>query len=241
MPMQLAEACMSAEFINLHLLWDGGEGRRWRRRWGEGGGKQHACRLCFSQTGEWVERDEGRKWDRKKEIKRNRSEIYQNMYWYYASCLQPDGAFPHRLLFLSGPDSLLSCHCCHGLVLKAAQGGNPISTVPFASQQSFQSLALDSLLWSGFRPLMNSDDGDKRWWHSPLMSGTCRWSLEFLMKWIEFCKRFSPVLSFFSSFQWKKKWHNIRLWQHSRDTGAQSWETGTEFPWTMKHLSQIRP
>lgn len=25
MPMQLAEACMSAEFINLHLLWAGGE------------------------------------------------------------------------------------------------------------------------------------------------------------------------------------------------------------------------
>lgn len=24
MPMQLAEACMSAEFINLHLLWAGG-------------------------------------------------------------------------------------------------------------------------------------------------------------------------------------------------------------------------
>lgn len=30
MPMQLAEACMSAEFINLHLLWAGGEGEEVR-------------------------------------------------------------------------------------------------------------------------------------------------------------------------------------------------------------------
>lgn len=67
-PMQLAEACMSAEFINLHLLWAGGEGRRWRSGWGEGGGKQHACRLCFSQTREGVERNKGLKWEKKRNI-----------------------------------------------------------------------------------------------------------------------------------------------------------------------------
>lgn len=32
MPVQLAEACMGAEFINLHLSGDGGERRRGRRR-----------------------------------------------------------------------------------------------------------------------------------------------------------------------------------------------------------------
>lgn len=133
------------------------------------------------------------------------------MYWYYvsslAACLQPDGSFPHGLLSLLGPGTLLPSHCCHGLALKAARGWNPISTPPFAFQQSFQSLALDSLLLSGFRPLMNSDDGDKRWWHSPLMSGTCQWSLEFVMKWIRF--RFT----FFFFFKLPIK--------NGTDTGAQ--------------------
>lgn len=32
MPVQLAEACTGAEFINLHLSGDGGEERRGRRR-----------------------------------------------------------------------------------------------------------------------------------------------------------------------------------------------------------------
>lgn len=49
MPMQLAEACMSAEFINLHLSWAGGEEEEEEVDEEDGGGKQHACRLCFSQ------------------------------------------------------------------------------------------------------------------------------------------------------------------------------------------------
>lgn len=183
MPMQLAEARMSAEFINLHLLWPGGEGR-WRRRWGER--RREATRVpALFQPSQKVN---GEKWVRKGRIqKKMESSIlkYALIWCFLPSCLlQPDDSFPCGSLVLLGPGRL--CHCCHGLALKAAQGWNPISTLPFAFQQSFQSLALDSLLWSGFRPLMNSNDGDKWWWHSPLTSGTCQWSLEFLMEWIEF-------------------------------------------------------
>lgn len=66
MPMQLAEACMSAEFINLYLLWAVGEERRWKSRLGgkEEEGKQHTCRLCSDRT--------GRKWRRKETIRENR-------------------------------------------------------------------------------------------------------------------------------------------------------------------------
>ncbi len=95
-------------------------------------------------------------------------------------CLQPHDSFPHSLLFLSGPGRRLPLPLLPLAFSEGSTGWNPISTPPFAFQQSFQSLALDSALWSGFRPLMNSDDADKRWWHS-LTSGTRWWSLEFLM------------------------------------------------------------
>lgn len=45
---------------------------------------------------------------------------------------------------------------------------------------------------------------------------------------------------FFLQASSKKKYGTIlRLKRHSQDTGAQSWETGTEFPWKMTHY-QIR-
>lgn len=142
------------------------------------------------------------------------------MHWYYVSslhaCLKPDDSFPHGLFFLLGPGRLLPCYCCHGLALKAAQGWNPISTLPFAFQQSLQSLALDSPPDPDSDLLMNSDDGDEWWWHSPLMSGTCQWSLEFLMKWIKFhkCTPDDPVKKmeqYLTSTLWQFRDRSIKL------------------------------
>lgn len=116
----------------------------------------------------------------------------------------PYGSFPKVYFSLWGRASPL-------LPWALAQGWNPFSTPPFPSQQSFQSPALDSLLWSGFG-LMSSDDGDKWWWHSPLMSGMCQWSFEFIMKWFEF-RLIVLRLLFFLSFQLKKKAHYLRIKQ----------------------------
>lgn len=64
MPMQLAEACMSAEFINLHLLWAGGEGRRWRGRWGEGSNTRAGFVSAIVES-EWRETREWNETERK--------------------------------------------------------------------------------------------------------------------------------------------------------------------------------
>lgn len=185
MPMQLAEACMSAEFINLYLLWAGGELRRWKRRWEEEGSNTHAGFVPTKPESVW------RKWGEK--IERLRKEKKQRNLLKYALILfvilsrLPTAwwLFSQRFTFPLRADRLFAFATVAMGSLKAAQGLNPISTLPSALQQSYQRLALDSLLWSGFRPLMNSDDEDKWWWHSQ-MSRTCHWSLEFLMKWIEF-------------------------------------------------------
>lgn len=71
MPMQLAEACMSGEFINFHLFMGrrGGRGGE-SARWGGGGeesggggrredGKKHSCRLCPGHQRENYEEENG--------------------------------------------------------------------------------------------------------------------------------------------------------------------------------------
>lgn len=188
MPMQLAEACMSAEFINLHLLWAVGEGRRWKSRLGEREeeGKQHACRLCSEQTGRTWRRKETIREKRRKKSRDTPKNMYKYNFLSFPCWILPDDYFPPWFTFPLRAGSLLPLLPLPWACSKAARGLNPISTQPLALQHSYQRLALDSPLWSEFRPLMNGSDGDKRWWHSARWSRTRWWSLEFLMKWIGF-------------------------------------------------------
>lgn len=67
MPMQLAEACMSAKFINLHLFMGrrGGVEVKVHGGWVEGkkeeqkerDRKQHSCRLCPDQTSKTIRKE----------------------------------------------------------------------------------------------------------------------------------------------------------------------------------------